>query len=282
MSSTQVRIISDIHYGDRISAVSDFAQLAPLLEDTETLILNGDTIDTRPGPDPDYAQQLEEDLRKLERLSPTQIKYITGNHDPDISNHHFEELVHGSVLVTHGDVLFPNIVPWGRDAALARELVDQALSKLKQNDDELIRLLNAHRQASANIPQCHQAERNGWRYFSSFLTDTIWPPKRPFHILNSWRQFPRRGQALLVAHRPQAQFLVAGHTHWPGIWRRTDGRVVINTGSYCPPCGRLMVEVTNDQLLVRRLRIRQGDFHPGRIIAHFTLTPPTTSVSHKI
>ena len=277
VSQVKTRIISDIHYGDRVSAVGNFAQLSPLLEDTDTLILNGDTIDTRPGPNPGYNHQLQEDLQEFTQSSYTEIKLLTGNHDTDISPLHFTELAQGSVVVTHGDIIFSNIVPWGRDAALARELVEQALGIIKPSEDELTRLLQAHRQAAAKIPQYHQSERNVLRYYTSFLTDTIWPPTRFFHILNSWRKFPLLGQALLSAHRAKARFLVSGHTHWPGVWSRSDGRVCINTGSYCPPCGRLMVELTDDQLVVRRILIIRRDFHPGQIIAQFALTQSADS-----
>jgi len=277
VATIQVRIISDIHYGDRVSAVSDFAQLAPLLGGTSVLLFNGDTIDTRSGPYPDHTRQIQQDLHAFRRQSSTTMTFLTGNHDPDISPHHFAELAGGEVLVTHGDILFPNIVPWGRDANLAQQLVDRARDELPPDEDKLTTLLRAHRNAAANIPQRHQAERNGLRYLTGFVTDTIWPPSRPLHILNSWRTFPRRAQELLRTHRPKARFLVAGHTHWPGIWRRQDGGVIINTGSFCPPCGRLLVELSHEELIVRRLRINRGDFHPGRIIAQFALTPAPTS-----
>ena len=272
MSTAQVRIISDLHYGDRVSAVTEFGQLAPLLADTQTLILNGDTTDTRPGPDPDFKTRVLSELAAFIRQTPTEITLLTGNHDPDISSNHLQELADGQVLVTHGDVLFDNIVPWGRDAVLASELVNQARHETEIDSVPLERLLQAHRLAAAAIPQRHQSERNGLRYFTSFLTDTIWPPTRVFHILNSWRTFPARAEALVSTHRASARFLICGHTHWPGIWRRRDGLIVINTGSYCPPCGRLVVDLDEDQLKVRRIAKRRGDFMPGAIVAQFALT----------
>jgi predicted phosphodiesterase len=273
VSNAQVRIISDLHYGDRVSAVTDFSQLAPLLANTQTLILNGDTTDTRPGPDPELKLRVLTELEAFTRQSTADISLITGNHDPDISQIHLAEIANGQVLVTHGDILFENIVPWGRDAALATELVNQARNRTSMGSERLESLLQAHRLAAAGIPQRHQSERNGLRYFTSFLTDTIWPPKRIFHILNSWRTFPARAEALVSAHRPKARFLIGGHTHWPGIWRRPDGLIVINTGSYCPPSGRLMVELDEVQLRVRRIVNRRGDFLPGAIVAQFALTP---------
>lgn len=281
MSTTQVRIISDLHYGDRVSAVHDLAQLAPLLEGTRTLLLNGDTTDTRPGPNPDVAVQVRAELDDFIRHASAEVRCLTGNHDPDITPHHHAEFANGTVLATHGDILFDNIVPWGRDAELAMDLVNQARLDSHPAGDELQRLLQAHRHAAARIPQRHQAERRGLQYFTSFVTDTLWPPSRIFHIVNSWRQFPARAKKLLDLHRPNARFFIGGHTHWPGIWQTRDGFVFINTGSYCPPCGRLMVDVAGDQLTVRNIRKHRGDFHPGNIIREFALTPPPVSPTHK-
>src|SRR3954466_6212027 len=48
------RIFSDVHFGDRASRVDRLAQLRPLLDGVDQLVLNGDTMDTRPGPRPQY------------------------------------------------------------------------------------------------------------------------------------------------------------------------------------------------------------------------------------
>jgi len=44
------RIFSDLHFGDRASRARRLAQLRPLLDGVDALVLNGDTLDTRPGP----------------------------------------------------------------------------------------------------------------------------------------------------------------------------------------------------------------------------------------
>jgi predicted phosphodiesterase len=275
------RIISDIHYGDRASAVTSLAQLAPLLAGTRTLICNGDTLDTRAGPYPEHTAHLRRDLTRFIQCAPAEVRLFTGNHDPDVSNQASADLAGGHVLVTHGDVLFDNLVPWGVDAMRAGELVSQARAACAAGSLDLARLLQIHRQAAAQIPQRHQAEPRSWKYLAGFLKDTIWPAPRALLILRAWQKTPGLAQSLLKTHRPQARFLVMGHTHRPGIWRRPDGRTIINTGSYCPPSGRLLVELTTHELLVRRVLLRGGDFHPGKIIAQFALTsvPPSAKSS---
>lgn len=256
--------------------VKDLGQIAPLLDGADRVLLNGDTLDTRPGPAPDHTARIVDQVQTFIRQSPAELVLLTGNHDPDISPHHFLELP-GGLLVTHGDIVFDNIVPWGRDALVAAALVNTERGDAAHSADKFARLLEAHRRACAAIPQRHQAERHGLRYLAGFLTDTIWPPSRIWHIVNSWRTFPQRARRLLDEHRPQARFMISGHTHWPGVWPQPDGRVIINTGSYCPPCGHVLVEFDAERLIVRRVRRKSGDFHPGHVIAEFVLTPPPVS-----
>lgn len=276
MAQSLTRIISDLHYGDKASLVKDLGQIAPLLDGASRVLFNGDTLDTRPGPAPDHTARIVEELQTFTRQSPAEFVLLTGNHDPDISPHHFLELP-GGLFVTHGDIVFDNIVPWGRDALVAGTLVNAERNGIHDSVDKLARLLGAHRRACAAIPQRHQAERHGLRYLSSFLTDTLWPPQRVWHILESWRTFPYRARRLLDEHRPQARFMISGHTHWPGIWHQPDGRIILNTGSYCPPCGQLLIEFDDEHLFVRHVRRKGGDFYPGRVVAEFALTPAQVS-----
>jgi len=277
--SCLLRIISDIHFGDRSTSVHSFEQLAPLLEGAAKLICNGDTTDTRPGLTPAVAAERSAQLASFAQQSGSRVQFVTGNHDPQISTHHHLDLAHGAVLVTHGDVVFDEVVPWGADAALARELVARARRESLPADDELHSLLQAHRRATSAIPQRQQASTHGPAYLHGFLSDPGFPPSRIWRILKAWHQMPRRCAALLQRHRPNAHFILVGHTHRPGIWRRSDGRVMINTGSFSPPLGQLLVEIEAEQLRVRRVQRKHGNFHPGKIVAQFSLTPPDPSLT---
>lgn len=277
--SFKLRIISDIHYGDRASAVHRLAQLAPLADDTTHLICNGDTTDTRPEPDPNSVNQRRADLADFVQNCSKPVQFLSGNHDPDISEVHSLDLADGHVLLTHGDILYHNIVPWGQDATLADQLVQHFQDEIPSTQPTFNELLIAHRRAARDIPQRHQAEKHGLKYLAGFITDTIWPPTRILRILKAWREFPQRGQKLLKTHRPEARILICGHTHRPGIWRRPNGQVLINTGSFCPPLGQLMVDLEEDRLLVRKVLRNQQDYHPGKIVAQFPLTPRQPSVT---
>jgi hypothetical protein len=54
MAAEVIRIFSDLHYGDRSSRITRLAALAPLAEGAAAVIVNGDSLDTRPGPHPAF------------------------------------------------------------------------------------------------------------------------------------------------------------------------------------------------------------------------------------
>lgn len=271
MSAPVIRIISDLHFGDRASRVRALDQLAPLAAGASELVLNGDSLETRPGGAPDRPRQLEAALCTFVQSCPTHVRLITGNHDPDISSAHFHELAGGAVLITHGDIAYDDLVPWSQDAPLAGQLVAQA--RRRTTDASLDSLLAAHRDAAAAIPQRHQLEPRRWRYLRSFLGDTVWPPQRIPRILRAWAELPARMAGIARTHRPQARFIVVGHTHRPGHWRQPDGLLVLNTGSFCLPLGARVVEVATDHLTLRAVVARGGEFHPGERLAEFALDP---------
>jgi len=263
------RILSDVHYGERASEVTDLRQLDPLLAGAAAVVFNGDTIDTRPHPQVGLVDRLKADVAAWLRGRPATL--LTGNHDPEITATHHLDLAGGIVFVTHGDIAFDNIVPWSIDAALVGQLVarERAAFPTLTFDD----LLVAHRRAGWRIPRRLQSDVPPLQALGNFLADTVWPPLRIPRILRAWAQLPARLGNLAAAHRPQARCLIAGHTHLPGVWTRPDGRVVINTGSYCRPLGRLVVDVTVDQVIVRRVVRRGPDFEPGAVVAEIALAP---------
>jgi hypothetical protein len=55
---------------------------------------------------------------------------------------------------------------------------------------------------------------------------------------------------------------------------------VINTGSFSPPFGGLVADLTPTRLTVRRIEARGGAFHPGRTLAEFSLQPAALAQHH--
>lgn len=272
MAQDVIRILSDLHYGDRASGIGTLPALTPLFDGASRVILNGDTLDTRPGPYPEHTAALRAEVSAHFAHHAPPVTFLTGNHDPDFSDHHSLDLAGGRVFVTHGDILFDNLVPWGNDAALARQRVLAELVRLDAAArDRLEDRLGAIRRAAFSIPQRHQAERHGLKYAAGFLSDTIWPPLRVLRVLRAWREAPARAARLTLRHRPQARFFIMGHIHRPGVWRTRGGLIVLNTGSFCPPLGTAAVDLTPDRITLRRVERGRGEFRLGATLADFAL-----------
>lgn len=271
-----VRIFSDLHLGDRASRLTDLRRLEPLLAGPTRAVFNGDTIDTRPSRRPEHGRRLREDVAAFLAMCPVPVTLLTGNHDPDIAETHALELAGGAVFVTHGDVLFDDIVPWSQDARLARRFLTEELSaEPAGRRNQLEGRLSAVRRAAIRIPQRHQSEPHGLKYALSFLADTVWPPLRVLSVIRAWREAPARADALVRQHRPRARFFVMGHTHRRGLVRLPGGLTVINTGAYCPPTAPGVVDVHGDHLIFRAVERRGSDYLPGGTLAEFSLAEET-------
>ncbi len=274
MASPLLRILSDLHYGDRSSALTSLTQLTPLFDGVSELLLNGDTLDTRPSSNLSHTAALLADIRNFFSHSAPPTTFLTGNHDPDITNLHHRALAHDALFVTHGDALFDDLVPWSRDAPLARKLVTHELAALAPAERQhLHSRLSALRRAAYAIPQRHQSDPHGFRHLIGFLQDTVWPPGRVFRVLRAWREAPRRAAAFVQQHHLPARFFAMGHTHRCGLARTASGLIVFNTGSFCPPCRAAAIDVTPDRIVFRRVERRRDAFYPGATVAEFSLAP---------
>ncbi len=273
MGDEPIRILSDLHYGDRSCRVQSLEQLRPLLDGAASIVLNGDTLDTRQGRHPQRTAQKRREVLDFFAGAGLPVTYLTGNHDPDFSREHALEFESGRILVTHGDVLFEAIVPWARNAAEIRHKILAALLALPGDaGSRLDGRLHAFRQVAASLPQRHQMEPDPLRYALSLAGETVWPPQRVLSILRAWREAPGRAAALARRHRPKARFIAIGHTHRPGVWRTASGIVVVNTGSFCRPFGAMALEITPGRLRVRQIEARAGRFHPGAAVAEFPVS----------
>ena len=272
MHGETIRVISDLHYGDRVTRAGRLAQLRPLLAGVTHLVLNGDTLDTRPGPAPAHTAACRAEVLAYFPGQVPQVTFLTGNHDADISPHHRLDLAGGRVFLTHGDIIFEDIVPWGRDAGLlGRRIRSELAAARAEVRDNLDARLGIWRRAAASVPQGHQSERNGLRRNITYAADTLWPPWRVLKILHAWRHEPIGVAALVRRYRPAARFAITGHLHRPALWHDPQGLVMINTGSFGPPFGGQAVDLTSGRLIVRRIVMRGDEFHPGRIVAEFPL-----------
>lgn len=272
MPGELTRIFSDLHYGDRASRVHSLAQLRPLLSGVDHLVLNGDTLDTRPGNRPAHTARCREEVLAFFSEHATHTTMVTGNHDADLTNQHCLDLADGRIWVVHGDIFYDDIVPWSQDAPAIRPKIAAGLAALPASErGQLMARFAVWRRVAAEIPQRHQSENRAVHYLRHFARDTVWPPSRLIRILRTWRREAEIAAAFARTHRPEASFVIMGHSHRPGVRAAARGVTVINTGSFCQPLGGCVVDLTPGRLAVRRVAARGGDFHPGEIVAKFPL-----------
>ena len=274
-----IRILSDLHLYDARTQVRALPQLEPLLAGVRTLVLNGDTCEMRRGATP--AQVTELKVFFQERVPD--VVYVTGNHDPTISDTHEYLAVGGRVWVTHGDVCFDDFTPWARHVPEIRRLV--AVKRAADPAMDFGRLENRFRIArevareETDLPD--RTTRSWWAHLV-WAWHTFFPPTQPVAMLRCWRDLPSLAANLAQSQRPAAEVVVMGHVHFPGVWRRAGGPVVINTGSFFRPLGGNLVDVLEDRVQVRRI-VRDGhSFKPGRLLEEIPLGGVTGASGHQV
>jgi predicted phosphodiesterase len=259
-------ILSDLHLGHRSCLIKDPEQLVPLFQECAAVIFNGDTAEMRTPEDQRVGRRMAAELARVCHHAGAKTLFVNGNHDPTISHINHLELANGVVLVTHGDILFLGVAPWSKDARhylnahkkILKELGPETLSDLEHQ-------LRASKQASLALQSIETSTTEGTaRRFGLFLRQ-LWPPDRPFKILQAWLELPERGANLCAIYRPEARFLLLGHTHYPGIWRHL-GRTIINTGSFVPYLPAYGVLLDSDRLAIRKIERTRKGFEFGRTL----------------
>lgn len=264
-----LRILSDLHLFDARTQVRAWRQLEPLLDGVRTLVLNGDSCEMRRGVTSAQVAALKEFFQSR----VPEVVFVTGNHDPDISDTHELLAAGGRVWVTHGDVCLDDLTPWSRHAAEIKRMVAALLAAEPALDymrlDVRMRIARAVARAEQNVPDYITA---GWRAHLAWGWRTFFPPRQTLAMVRCWRDLPALATGFAVAQRPTAQVVVLGHVHFPGVWRRgTAGPVIVNTGSFFRPLGGNLVDVSDERVLVRRIVREGGRFKPGRLIAEIPL-----------
>lgn len=275
MAEACLRIFSDLHFRDPRGILHDLGHFAPLLGEADRLVFNGDSLDTQI---PGLACHGPE-LRAFAARSGRDVVWLTGNHDPDFSEHAELSLRDERVWVTHGDVFFHAIAPWSHHADELRSRIAQASAGL--SEEEVARIetrLRLHREVARALPDPAHLFRPNLFMRAYRVVHAVLPPRRVVEVIKAWRATPRLVAQLARAQRPRAQVVVLGHTHYPGIWRvpaaaGAPALTVINTGSFTRPFGGLFVEFHGERVKVVRIRRDGRGFAPGRCVAEFELAP---------
>ncbi|MBA4137308.1 MAG: hypothetical protein C0518_08335 [Opitutus sp.] len=262
------RILSDLHLYDARSRVRELEQLEPLLAGVQTLVLNGDTCEMRRGLAPAQLARLKQEFR----TRVPEVVFLTGNHDPDISDTHEWFAAGGRVWVTHGDVCFDDLTPWSRHAREIRREIAAELARDPGADYvQLAVRYRIARHVARSEREVPDLVTRGWGAHLRWVWRTFFPPTQVLAMFRCWRNLPRRAAELARTQRPSAQVVVTGHVHFPGVWPVAHGLTVINTGSFFRPLGGHLVDVEDDRVLVRRIERRGKFFQAGRMVAEIHL-----------
>ena len=279
MVAEVTRILSDLHYGDPASRVRSLDDLRPLFAGADRIVFNGDSVETRRSPISEETNAIRQEFVEFARTAVPRCVVVTGNHDPDVSAVHHLELLGGLVFITHGEVLFDDLVPWSRELPQIRDLYRQELSALtpaqRATPDE--RLAACKRACARLVLPTDPHPRHLWGRILR-TARIFWPPRCSWAMFEAWSQLPERAVAFAREYRPGVRFVVVGHTHRPGVWIRSDA-VIINTGSFRPPFGCYATDVSIEQVVVRQVRCSGGRFDLGRVVAAFALAPSGDGLS---
>jgi predicted phosphodiesterase len=265
----RVLVLSDLHLGRPRCAALSARALRPLWDGIDHLVLNGDVAEVH---HPRHWRRAAHEVLELFDLAETSgvaLTLLSGNHDPYLSDLRHLRLAEGNVFVTHGDVLHPAVAPWSPAAARMRAAHEHARAAL---DPALRHTLESRLSVSqhAAFAEWEQLRLEAGR---STIPGMLRRPWALAAVLRYWRRAPQLAADFVAAHGPEARFVLIGHTHRPGYWRR-NGRTIINTGSFGFP-GRPWGVVIDRELVVRAIRLRRGEYRfEPRPVATFALSRP--------
>lgn len=267
-----IRILSDLHFGHPASIIERPEQLAPLFREARTLVFNGDTVELRYLRGRRIGMRNAHLMRQACEAAGALPVFINGNHDPILSDLSHVDLSDGAVLVTHGDMLFHDISPWSHEADVIGRAHTREIEGMEEDAFlDFEKRLKASKRAALSI----ELHRTRMRRDSLAALRTVlrecWPPWRPFQVFHSWAVTPARAEALARVFRPRARFILIGHTHFSGCWRRGP-RMIINTGSFLPLSGRMAVDIQAETVTVRPILIDRGVFKAGAPMMQFAVT----------
>lgn len=259
-----ILILSDVHYAHPACLLDHWTELQTLIQGARTVIFNGDTVEMRYSRTVESARGIIEQLRAYCASLGAEAIFVTGNHDPIISDTHQLDLAGGQVLVMHGDVLFDEITPWSREAKVVRPAHLKIMEAMGGKDAlDLDGRLVAARRACLEFEKIEvKHPPNVFGKITAYLQE-FWPPTRPLRILKIWGDTPGIAAAFAQQFRPGAGIVVMGHTHRSGVWS-IGGHTVINTGSFTPLSGRLGLWLEGDSVRVRKIVRRAGQWVFGR------------------
>ncbi|MSQ89909.1 MAG: hypothetical protein EXS01_00740 [Phycisphaerales bacterium] len=206
--------------------------LAPLLDEADRLILNGDSADIHHNHRREPAVRMLEEFLALASRARICVTQVNGNHDDDPTHVDHIDLFDGAVFVTHGHAFGDSMLPWTPAHKVIGETMRIARARNPKTIEGFLRAAGEAAMAQWNDPAVHNEP--------TALISIGLNPWRVARVLTWWRAYPRAAAAFVDRFRPEAKLLVCGHSHRAGSWMvrnpRTGGvRHILNTGGFTFP-----------------------------------------------
>ncbi len=260
-----IRIFSDLHLAHPSCRMEVVEAMRPLIEGAKTVVFNGDTYEQRNPSLREEGEAMFQDLKALCEDCGAESIFLCGNHDAEISELEWLNLVEGKVFLTHGDVLFPLISAWNPKMwkvepevwAIRRGVGESAI---QENLDSALLATSKTRLLTSGDEAKFKSKR-----FKAIraVARLLWPPRRPWEILKCWIQTPSLAADFAKRHRPKAKVFTFGHTHRPFVKIR-DGQVLINTGGFLTPGKAQFVEISEGAVSVHEINESGTEIRIGR------------------
>ncbi len=266
------RLLSDLHLGHEVSTIRRSTELEPLLEDgIRTLILNGDTLESRLPRFFERSRQMLAELREMCQRRGIELVLLNGNHDPSLWPHDWLRLAGGQVFITHGHVFLRFVSPWSSRLRHCRGALEEIEAEYDQTSlrgmearYELTRRWS-ERMIATEVRQSGQ----GMAAKLKMALHELWPPSRPWNVAKVWTMLPAIATRFIEQYQPQAGLVLFGHTHRAAWWRR-NGRLLVNTGGFVSFAKPLAVDfLSESQAVIRRVPRRKDHWLAGRTLARF-------------
>lgn len=248
MLEEPLRVLSDLHLGHPQGRFQSVASLRPLLEGARTVLCNGDTCELAHAVWRDEAENLLGEFGVLCEELGVRPVFLTGNHDFEISERGWLELRGGAVVVTHGDMFLPEVVPWSHQFIDRKKQVWELLRRREKEEGSLEGRWETTRMVEKLLvtgTKWKPAKRGMGHYAKAF-----WPPERPLGILQAWGNMFGAAERFVQRYRPKARVLIFGHFHRPGM-RLRRSRLLVSTGAYMREARATVVDLQDDWLTVR-------------------------------
>jgi UDP-2,3-diacylglucosamine pyrophosphatase LpxH len=245
-------IISDTHLACGRRGAGAAPLLRALWQGADELIVNGDVAELSDARWRAHAARQVLELTDLCEQDGVKLTFLSGNHDPLITDRRYLRLHHGEVFLTHGDMLHPAISPWVSDAHKLRLLHADAIASLQARqrgcsiDEQAQAVQHVANQKWDQLAVQDPAPRGRARKSLAHAVKCA-------RVLWFWHRLPRLASEFAEQFAPECRYFVFGHFHRAGVWH-LGGRTIINTGSYHAPCRPHAVVIQDQSLALHRVR----------------------------